>query len=152
VRPTEPYEQIPTLGSGLDGLKVVDWATVLAGARIDSVISDLGRDLIKLEHPTGDAKYSFLGQSDRSIVRKCKDRAGRKRRDPRIPRRLRARLPHRRGTDESDRIYMGGRLRGNPPGLRKASDGATHCPIALPRRYGLRAPGRLPVVVQAVGG
>lgn len=39
----------------LDGLKVVDCATLFAGPVVASILGDFGADVIKVEHPRGDA-------------------------------------------------------------------------------------------------
>ena len=43
----------------LDGLKVVDTATLLAGPLIATLLGDYGADVVKVEHPKGDALRSF---------------------------------------------------------------------------------------------
>lgn len=43
----------------LDGLKVLDAATVFAGPAIATLMGDFGADVIKVEHPRGDALRSF---------------------------------------------------------------------------------------------
>src|SRR5262249_47613042 len=39
----------------LDGVRVVDLATLFAGPVISSIMADFGADVIKVEHPRGDA-------------------------------------------------------------------------------------------------
>ena len=39
----------------LDGLKVVDAATLFAGPVIATMMGDFGADVIKIEHPRGDS-------------------------------------------------------------------------------------------------
>jgi formyl-CoA transferase len=48
----------------LAGLRVVDAATLLAGPMIATYLADLGADVIKLEHPRGDALRTFGWQKD----------------------------------------------------------------------------------------
>ena len=43
----------------LDGLRVLDVATILAGPMIGMNLGDFGADVIKIEHPRGDAMRSF---------------------------------------------------------------------------------------------
>src|SRR3954452_5276614 len=43
----------------LDGLKVVDTATLLAGPLIATLLGDYGAEVVKVEHPGGDALRSF---------------------------------------------------------------------------------------------
>jgi len=38
----------------LDGLRVIDAATLLAGPVVESLMADFGADVIKIEHPRGD--------------------------------------------------------------------------------------------------
>jgi CoA-transferase family III len=152
VRPTERHKQTQLLGPRPQGLKVVDWATVLAELGIGMLMSDLGAHLVELEHPTADLKRSFLGQSDRVTASEREDQPSRERCDPGIQPRSRALLPDRHGTDGSDRISVGGGLRGNLPEPRKGSERATRCSLVLPRGYRGRARVRRPVVVDVVSG
>jgi len=48
-----------TRSQPLDGLKVVDAATLLAGPLIATLLADYGADVVKVEHPRGDALRSF---------------------------------------------------------------------------------------------
>jgi formyl-CoA transferase len=48
----------------LTGLKVIDLATLFAGPVIASLMADFGADVIKVEHPRGDAIRSFGWQKD----------------------------------------------------------------------------------------
>jgi len=43
----------------LEGIKVVDTATLLAGPLIATLLGDYGADVVKVEHPKGDALRSF---------------------------------------------------------------------------------------------
>lgn len=43
----------------LDGLRVLDVSTIVAGPTISMVLGDFGADVIKLEHPKGDALRAF---------------------------------------------------------------------------------------------
>ena len=45
--------------SALEGLKVIDTATLLAGPLIATLLGDYGADVVKVEHPKGDALRSF---------------------------------------------------------------------------------------------
>ena len=45
--------------AALDGLKVIDTATLLAGPLIATLLGDYGADVVKVEHPKGDALRSF---------------------------------------------------------------------------------------------
>jgi crotonobetainyl-CoA:carnitine CoA-transferase CaiB-like acyl-CoA transferase len=49
----------PPTQSPLQGLKVVDTATLLAGPLIATLLGDYGADVVKVEHPKGDALRSF---------------------------------------------------------------------------------------------
>ena len=51
-----PQSQSP---QALEGLKVVDTATLLAGPLIATLLGDYGADVVKVEHPKGDALRSF---------------------------------------------------------------------------------------------
>ncbi len=48
----------------LTGLRVVDASTLLAGPMIASYLADFGADVIKVEHPSGDALRTFGWQKD----------------------------------------------------------------------------------------
>ncbi|MGH2461853.1 MAG: CaiB/BaiF CoA transferase family protein [Chloroflexota bacterium] len=48
----------------LDGLKVLDVATLFAGPVIATLMADFGADVIKVEHPRGDALRGFGWQKD----------------------------------------------------------------------------------------
>ena len=48
----------------LDGLRVVDVGTLLAGPMIATYLGDLGADVVKVEHPRGDALRTFGWQKD----------------------------------------------------------------------------------------
>jgi crotonobetainyl-CoA:carnitine CoA-transferase CaiB-like acyl-CoA transferase len=48
----------------LEGLKVLDVATLFAGPVIATLMADFGADVIKVEHPRGDALRSFGWQKD----------------------------------------------------------------------------------------
>lgn len=48
----------------LEGLKVIDLATLFAGPVIASLMADFGADVIKVEHPRGDAIRSFGWQKN----------------------------------------------------------------------------------------
>jgi crotonobetainyl-CoA:carnitine CoA-transferase CaiB-like acyl-CoA transferase len=48
----------------LTGLRVIDVSTLLAGPMIASYLGDFGADVIKVEHPRGDALRSFGWQRD----------------------------------------------------------------------------------------
>src|SRR3954447_25880299 len=48
----------------LEGLKVIDLATLFAGPVIASLMADFGADVIKIEHPKGDAIRSFGWQKN----------------------------------------------------------------------------------------
>ena len=39
----------------LEGLRVIDAASIFAGPLVASLLGDFGADVIKVEHPTGDA-------------------------------------------------------------------------------------------------
>jgi crotonobetainyl-CoA:carnitine CoA-transferase CaiB-like acyl-CoA transferase len=49
----------PEQPKALEGIKVVDTATLLAGPLIATLLGDYGADVIKVEHPKGDALRSF---------------------------------------------------------------------------------------------
>jgi crotonobetainyl-CoA:carnitine CoA-transferase CaiB-like acyl-CoA transferase len=49
----------PSQPKALDGLKVIDTATLLAGPLIATLLGDYGADVVKVEHPKGDALRSF---------------------------------------------------------------------------------------------
>ena len=49
----------PSHAQPLQGLKVVDCATLLAGPLIATLLADFGADVVKVEHPRGDALRSF---------------------------------------------------------------------------------------------
>jgi crotonobetainyl-CoA:carnitine CoA-transferase CaiB-like acyl-CoA transferase len=51
--------QQPEPPKPLHGLKVVDTATLLAGPLIATLLGDYGADVVKVEHPRGDALRSF---------------------------------------------------------------------------------------------
>lgn len=55
-------------GSGtslpLDGLKVIDCATLFAGPLIATILGDFGADVIKVEHPRGDALRGLRWERD----------------------------------------------------------------------------------------
>lgn len=48
----------------LEGLRVVDAATLLAGPGIASIMGDFGADVVKVEHPRGDALRTLGWQKD----------------------------------------------------------------------------------------
>src|SRR5262249_14023694 len=48
----------------LEGLRVLDCATLFAGPVIASMLGDFGADVIKVEHPRGDALRSMGWQKD----------------------------------------------------------------------------------------
>jgi formyl-CoA transferase len=48
----------------LSGLRVIDASTLLAGPMIASYLGDFGADVIKVEHPRGDALRTFGWQKD----------------------------------------------------------------------------------------
>ena len=48
----------------MTGLRVIDAATVLAGPLVASALGDFGADVIKIEHPRGDALRDFGKQKD----------------------------------------------------------------------------------------
>ena len=54
-------------GSALAGLRVLDCASIFAGPLIASILGDFGADVIKIEHPTGDALRS-VGQKKKSVT------------------------------------------------------------------------------------
>jgi crotonobetainyl-CoA:carnitine CoA-transferase CaiB-like acyl-CoA transferase len=61
-QPTSPWRPV---GDGpLADLRVVDAATLLAGPMIATYLADFGADVIKVEHPRGDALRSFGWQKD----------------------------------------------------------------------------------------
>ena len=51
-------------GAPLQGLKVLDVATLFAGPIIATLMADFGADVIKVEHPRGDALRSFGWQKN----------------------------------------------------------------------------------------
>jgi crotonobetainyl-CoA:carnitine CoA-transferase CaiB-like acyl-CoA transferase len=53
-----------TTDGALTGLRVIDASTLLAGPMIASYLGDFGADVIKVEHPRGDALRSFGWQRD----------------------------------------------------------------------------------------
>jgi crotonobetainyl-CoA:carnitine CoA-transferase CaiB-like acyl-CoA transferase len=57
-----PWRAAPD--GALAGLKVVDAATLLAGPMIATYLGDFGADVIKVEHPRGDALRTFGWQKD----------------------------------------------------------------------------------------
>ena len=59
---TGPWRE-PVDGA-LEGLKVIDAATLLAGPMIATYLGDFGADVIKVEHPRGDALRTFGWQKD----------------------------------------------------------------------------------------
>src|SRR6266849_1848672 len=55
----------PTPADGpLAGLRVLDVATLFAGPMIATLMADFGADVIKVEHPRGDAIRSFGWQKN----------------------------------------------------------------------------------------
>ena len=61
-------DRAPGGGGPLDGVRVIDAATVVAGPGIAARLGDFGADVIKVEHPiTGDSTRS-LGWSDRGVT------------------------------------------------------------------------------------
>ena len=48
----------------LDGLRVVDAATLLAGPGVASLMGDFGADVVKIEHPRGDSLRTFGWQKN----------------------------------------------------------------------------------------
>jgi len=56
-----PAEQPPL---PLEGLKVIDMATIFAGPVIGSLMGDYGADVIKIEHPNGDTLRSMGWSKD----------------------------------------------------------------------------------------
>ena len=48
----------------LTGLRVIDAATVIAGPTIGMLLGDFGADVIKVEHPGGDALRKTGYQKD----------------------------------------------------------------------------------------
>jgi crotonobetainyl-CoA:carnitine CoA-transferase CaiB-like acyl-CoA transferase len=65
----------------LDGIRVVDAASVVAGPLIATLMGDFGADVVKVEHPAGDALrtwgwrkddeslwWTFLGRNKRSVT------------------------------------------------------------------------------------
>lgn len=54
----------PAQPTPLEGLKVLDVATLFAGPIIATLMADFGADVIKIEHPRGDALRSFGWQKD----------------------------------------------------------------------------------------
>ena len=45
--------------SALDGVRVLDVSTIVAGPTISMVLGDFGADVVKVEHPTGDSLRAF---------------------------------------------------------------------------------------------
>lgn len=50
--------------SGMDGIRVLDAATLFAGPTAASILGDYGADVIKLEHPRGDSSRSHGSSKD----------------------------------------------------------------------------------------
>jgi crotonobetainyl-CoA:carnitine CoA-transferase CaiB-like acyl-CoA transferase len=50
--------------SPLEGIRVVDAATLLAGPGVASIMGDFGADVVKVEHPRGDALRTLGWQKD----------------------------------------------------------------------------------------
>ena len=55
-------------GGALKGVRVIDAATLLAGPLIATYLADFGADVIKVEHPRGDALRSFGWMKDGTSV------------------------------------------------------------------------------------
>ena len=51
----------------LQGLRVIDAASLFAGPVIASLMGDFGADVIKIEHPTGDALRKMVGDAGASV-------------------------------------------------------------------------------------
>src|SRR5581483_8044163 len=54
----------PQAPQALEGLKVVDCATLLAGPLIATLLADYGADVVKVEHPAGDSLRGFRWTKD----------------------------------------------------------------------------------------
>jgi crotonobetainyl-CoA:carnitine CoA-transferase CaiB-like acyl-CoA transferase len=56
--------QAPQAPQALEGIKVVDCATLLAGPLIATLLADYGADVVKVEHPAGDSLRGFGWMKD----------------------------------------------------------------------------------------
>ena len=56
--------QNDTLDGPLAGLRVIDAAVLFAGPVISTLLADFGADVIKVEHPRGDALRTLGWQRD----------------------------------------------------------------------------------------
>src|SRR3982750_617413 len=63
--PLAPRPSSLTSGpSALDGIRVLDAATLFAGPLIGTFLGDFGADVIKIEHPNGDPVRTHGHQKD----------------------------------------------------------------------------------------
>ena len=119
-------DRAPGGGGPLDGVRVIDAATVVAGPGIAARLGDFGADVIKVDHPiTGDSTRS-LGWSDRGVTLWWKW-IGRNKRPvtiEKLARRAHSRPPNRaQSADQQERQAS----RGHPTGVTKS------LPIGEPR-------------------
>jgi len=64
MRDNPEASRSPSTGGPLEGLRVIDCATLFAGPLISTLMGDFGADVIKIEHPNGDPLRNMGAKKD----------------------------------------------------------------------------------------